>query len=189
MGFFEWVGGIRERELVSRIGSFLDSERTVLDVGCGNGSLSKRIGKEFELRVQGIDLRKPHKTGIPFKKFDGERIPFEENSFDLVLLIDVLHHIKGKESQRVLLNECFRVSKESVIIKDHFYSNFFQKQFLKLVDFSTNLHTKTSTPFEFLSFNEWQSLNPQKIFHWIHLGVPNVLLKFDIDQLSLDSGP
>ena len=173
---------LRRRQIISKLGSFIEEEKTALDVGCGSGVLSAEISTMFGMKVVGIDLREPEDKLIGFTLFDGETIPFETNSFDVVFLFDVLHHVKGKQARERLLSECFRVAKSSVIIKDHWYSNFFQKQYLKLVDFLTNFFVFVPTPFEFVEKKEWEQLDCLKINYWTSWGIPHVMLKIKKDH-------
>lgn len=170
---------LREQNIVSKFQPFLGKEKTILDVGCGTGNIAALLAKQFALEVQGIDIKTPAQSIIPFRLFNGKTIPFQDNSFDLVMLIDVLHHIKGRPNRQQLLKECLRVAKRSIIIKDHYYSNFFQNCYLKLVDFFSNVPLGIYTPFEFLPREHWESLKPVKTEYWTLFGIPNIMIKLD----------
>ena len=170
---------VRERDLMSKLSAFLSGEKRILDVGCGSGKLSKRISEEFGLRIHGIDLKEPEEKLIPFKLFDGKKVPFKDNCFDSVFLFDVLHHIKRGENRRLLLSECLRVSKNSVIIKDHYYSNFFQLQWLKLMDFFGNISSTVCIPFNFISKKQWESIPCHKSEYWVSRSIPNVMMAIE----------
>ncbi len=86
------------RELV--INTFLGSESEVLDVGCNTGYCSFEIASLAKCKVVGLDINKnmiksatslrdqyyPNlKNKISFLQGDGEKLPFEDNSFDLVM--------------------------------------------------------------------------------------------------------
>ena len=71
----------------------------LLDVGCG-------IGKYFALlkddvgSIQGVDVSDSSLTvarqrhpGIPATLYDGRRLPFPDNSFDVAYTVCVLHHV------------------------------------------------------------------------------------------------
>ncbi len=173
----EKAAEVREREIASRLAGFLAGEKSVLDVGCGSGQLALRISKELGVQVQGIDLRAPPNPGIPFKLFNGKETPFGDNSFDVAILVDVLHHVKGQSNRDRLLSECLRVARHAVIVKDHYYTNFLQRAWLKFVDTLTNIPSGVSTPFEFVSREQWETLPSQNAEYWSSFGIPNVLLK------------
>jgi ubiquinone/menaquinone biosynthesis C-methylase UbiE len=101
----------------------LQSGETVLDVGCGSGTLplvaKKRVGKTG--RVCGIDpsvpllagaRRKAAKVGLPIDFQPGgiEQIPFSDQSFDVVLSTFMMHHLPD-DLKRQGLSEIARVLK------------------------------------------------------------------------------
>lgn len=73
----------------------------VLDVGCGTGAVMQfLIKKKFE--AYGIDpseeaLKYCALKGLSVKKSSAEKIDFPENSFDIVLALDVLEHLDNPE--------------------------------------------------------------------------------------------
>jgi SAM-dependent methyltransferase len=88
------------REIIGTIfNSHLLGEKDlkILDVGCGTGALMKELGNYGE--VYGLDFSE---KAINFCKERGEKnltlgsinkIPFEDNFFDVVVSLDVLEHI------------------------------------------------------------------------------------------------
>lgn len=78
----------------------------VLDLGCGNGQNTKKAAK-FTKKVIGVDFdenllalaRKSAKSqNIVFKKIDLEKpLTFKNASFDKVLFLDVLEHLKKRD--------------------------------------------------------------------------------------------
>ncbi len=95
-------------------------EKSVLDVGCGDGFLLKKLlEKNKDVKVLGLDispiaLEKAKENGIECKLFDiTERLPFENNSFESVLLLDVLEHMF---QPKPVLKEAVRVASKYVYI-------------------------------------------------------------------------
>lgn len=125
-----WLGGIKAIEpflmpLVHECSSFLD-------LGCGGGDMlrmlsreGKRIGKD--LRLAGIDnspaivaiakKRCVNHPDIQILQADATSLPFETNSFDVVLSSTMLHHLDPAEAV-VLLQEATRVARRRVVIAD-----------------------------------------------------------------------
>ena len=78
-----------------------DDNSIALDVGCGTGRWAKYVSSKFN-SVEAID---PSDAALVASKFlkentnvrvsiaDVDRIPFHDNSFDLVYSLGVLHHI------------------------------------------------------------------------------------------------
>lgn len=94
----------------------------VLEVGAGDGSILKYLsGQDFakqyhavEISASGVEYIKSRqiKNLQSVQVFDGYHLPFEDNSFDLIILSHVLEHV---EHERMLLRELKRVAKMVVI--------------------------------------------------------------------------
>ncbi|EFC43055.1 predicted protein [Naegleria gruberi] len=89
--------------------------RNMLDIGCSEGSITAVVGTELGLskeNIHGCDVRdigKSYTTGFTFTLIseDNNKLPYESNSFSLVVALMSLHHIKNveetiKEIHRVL---------------------------------------------------------------------------------------
>lgn len=90
-----------------------DKKADILDFGCGTGVLQEQFLKRFNVNAFGIDISKDairyckKRKLTQVKLFDGKKIPFKVNSFDLVTAIDVVEHIENEmrallEIKRVL---------------------------------------------------------------------------------------
>ncbi len=89
--------------------------RSVLDVGCGTGTVLSLLSEGREVALSGIDIspemirvaKRNLKTGADLEVGDSEQLPWRENSFDLVVCTDSFHHYPNperalKEMRRVL---------------------------------------------------------------------------------------
>jgi ubiquinone/menaquinone biosynthesis C-methylase UbiE len=93
--------------------TFLDSLKTnsrVLDIGCGNG---KNILYRDDLDMIGLEYSQGlcnicKSRLLPVVQGDARNVPFEDNMFDAIIMIAVIHHINPDEHQKVL-NEIQRV--------------------------------------------------------------------------------
>ncbi|HZW81212.1 MAG TPA: class I SAM-dependent methyltransferase [Candidatus Deferrimicrobiaceae bacterium] len=125
----------------------------VLDVGCGDGLISAVLqSRRPDLIVTGIDVLPRSHTHVPVDMFDGSTIPFDDQSFDLVLFSDVLHHTADPA---ILLREARRVSRENVLIKDHNRNGLLAGARLRLMDWVGNARFGVALPYNYWSERQW----------------------------------
>jgi SAM-dependent methyltransferase len=145
----------RVRVLAQEIGSLLPRAATVLDVGCGDGRLARRL---YHLRpditIQGADVLVRPDTAIPVRAFDGAHLPFENKAVDVAMCVDVLHHTT---ELHLLLREMARVS-SLVVLKDHTREGFLAQQTLALMDSVGNARYGVPLPGNYLSCDEWHQV-------------------------------
>ncbi|MGV8877527.1 MAG: class I SAM-dependent methyltransferase [Sphingobacteriaceae bacterium] len=94
----------------------------VLEVGAGDGSILSFLDHDdFASEIYALEIAENAVEHIrnrnlknlkEAKKFDGYHIPYEDDTFDLVILSHVLEHV---EYERTLLREIQRVSRYQVI--------------------------------------------------------------------------
>src|SRR5690349_14177090 len=101
---------IRYRKYIcpfNRLLEYADGKSSVFDVGCGSGQFCSIVAQFTSVRkIMGIEiddrlLKNAREINrdfeitdkLRFAKFDGTNIPAELAEYDLVYLIDVIHHI------------------------------------------------------------------------------------------------
>lgn len=150
------VQGYRIKSLSRLITSLLQTNKRVLDIGCGDGQIDSIIKKQLpDIHIEGIELLEKDGRNIKITIFDGSHIPFEDNSFDCSLLIDVLHHTVNPIE---VLLEAKRVTNGHIIIKDHIKSGKWSEFLLKMMDKAGNERYGVPLPFNYLSKSEWNVL-------------------------------
>ena len=83
----------------------IKEKQNLLEVGCGNGVVSKHIARKYLLNVTGVDVD-PEQVqlaqggvgdmpNICFLEVDATNLPFQDNEFDIILSFGVMHHISN----------------------------------------------------------------------------------------------
>ncbi|MEL6062496.1 MULTISPECIES: class I SAM-dependent methyltransferase [unclassified Methylobacterium] len=146
----------RTRVLAEALAGLLPRNATVLDVGCGDGTIAGLCRTiRPDIHIEGIDVLVRPSTVIPVSAFDGQVLPFPDRSWDVVTFIDVLHHT---ENPGQLLREASRVARQYVIIKDHLSQNSIDRLSLSLMDWIGNAPHGVVLTYNYQSLKQWKTL-------------------------------
>lgn len=130
----------------------LTNESSLLDVGCGKGFMLFDIAQYIPgIKLRGIDISEyaiencKEETRAHIQVANAKELPFDDNSFDVVISINTIHNL-DKDECGMALREIERVSRgKSFIIVDA-YRNEEEKEKM----FQWNLTAKT-----IMSVDEW----------------------------------
>jgi SAM-dependent methyltransferase len=123
-----WVMGLfGARDAMLGIEDLVNT-KSVLDVGCGpnlnlpsteisTGSISRYVGVDFSAAFLKEARRSNPDEKFDFIECDAGLLPFADESFDVVIAAFTIHHVPHEPS--VVIDEMFRVARDSVIIFDH----------------------------------------------------------------------
>jgi SAM-dependent methyltransferase len=154
----------RAEVLAGHLGEMIPTDARVLDVGCGDGAVAKLLlQKRPDISIHGIDVLLRNNLYIPITHYDGKLIPHPDNSFDAVILIDVLHHAADPIA---LLKEVCRVTRKSIIIKDHSRDGIAAGLTLRFMDWIGNAPHGVA-----LTYDYWPARRWRKVFTELGLGV------------------
>jgi len=87
--------------------------QSILDIGCGTGLMPEILAKQehrlvgVDLRPEGLALRKSLYADFRGIQADAGNLPFKNNIFDVVLLLDILEHADDK----TVLSEVKRIQR------------------------------------------------------------------------------
>lgn len=98
-----------------------EKKLNILDIGCGGGNVVGFLSKKFpNWTITGVDVSKTALLAarskypkINFKMAGINKLPFKSNSFDVVIVLDVLEHIEG---YKAALIEVKRVMKPDSVL-------------------------------------------------------------------------
>jgi SAM-dependent methyltransferase len=143
----------RARILAEILSTQIPHGASVLDVGCGDGTISDLVMKmRPDLSIQGVEVMARPDCKINCTLFDGTLLPFPDTSFDVCVFVDVLHHSRDL---RGLLHEANRVSRDFVLLKDHLSENLFDRVTLGFMDWVGNRPYGVHLAYDFQSRAEW----------------------------------
>ncbi|WP_051244683.1 class I SAM-dependent methyltransferase [Thalassobaculum salexigens] len=146
----------RSRHLPPRLLAHLRPGQSVLDIGTSDGRLVRDLLQaEPTLDITAIDSHPRAETYIPVIEANGHDVPFADNAFDTVMLIDVLHHDLHPER---ILREAARVARGRVLIKDHYWVTALDRAVLRLSDYLGNRAYDIPLPYNYLRLEEWRDL-------------------------------
>jgi SAM-dependent methyltransferase len=149
----KFVFSRRTLVLADRLAPLFPHGAKILDIGCGDGTVDQHIlSRRPDLTISGIDLFIRPSARIPVDVFDGSHIPYEDNSFDVALFVDVLHHT---DDPTILLWQAKRVARNAIVIKDHFGDGFLAKPTLRVMDWVGNAVHGVRLPYNYWTRQEW----------------------------------
>lgn len=135
------------------------SSGKILDVGCGLGYGSKII-KNIENQITGIDVdkhsidyaKKNYGNFADFLVYDGKKIPFPDEYFNLVYSLEVIEHIDVNH-HRAFYNEIKRVLKRNgTLIISTPNRNFLPKRIMKIFGWKNLYHKYEYSLIDFEDF-------------------------------------
>ncbi|MEU7647085.1 class I SAM-dependent methyltransferase [Streptomyces huasconensis] len=97
------------------LGLIPSETRTLLDVACGTGLVTRRLAARDGLWVTGVDAT-PRMVRMAADRVpgavvlgDSRRLPFPDGAFDAVSTVWLLHLLSGPEEASTVVGECARV--------------------------------------------------------------------------------
>ncbi len=133
----------------------------VLDLGAGEGYVGEALQRQIGTEVMLADVADLNRADLPHVVYDGRRLPFEENAFDVTVLYFVLHHCADPEQ---VLREALRVSRRRVIVVESLRQNPVQHRLLRSSDRLANrlrgghVMRKQEPHLHFRTAAEWKAL-------------------------------
>jgi SAM-dependent methyltransferase len=119
---------------------------SILDVGCAEGFFTQAIAGRFGGDAWGVDLshegvvKMNRRYGLPGAAADGTRLPFPDNSFDLLLSTETIEHVVDAEA---FVDEMRRVARRYVVITTPAST---EQEFVPDFDLQEEGHVQQFTP-------------------------------------------
>ena len=149
------VAGRRVRVLAELLAPQIPAGARVLEVGSGDGRLTRLVADlRPDLAITAIDVLVRPGARFPVQPFDGRNIPYGDRDFDVVMLVDVLHHADDPGD---LLAEATRVARKHVLVKDHVLEGFLAGPTLAFMDWVGNARHGVASPHRYWTLARWRA--------------------------------
>lgn len=132
----------------------------VLDVGGGTGVMAEAMQALMPAgKVEAVDVvdRYFKNLTVATHVYDGQTLPFADNSFDAATINNVMHHVPVAIRPAVM-REIRRVVKGPVYIKDHLKASALDHVRLAVLDLMGNLPFSGMIDARYLTMPQWQRL-------------------------------
>ena len=159
----------RSDSIVGKILPYLDQNDKILDIGCGFATVARQL-QEKNYRLTGVDIKDISLyDDVRPVVYNGKKLPFADNSFDVSLILTVLHHT---DNPAAIIREAARVSKRIIIVED-LITTVYQKYLTYSMDcllnfeFFNHPHTnKTQEEWEMLFRTFGLQVKDKRIDNW-----------------------
>ncbi len=163
-----WETSLKADRTIKRIEPYIPDNQTILDVGAGVGSVACKLMRQGH-KVVCLDIDNSMiYSDIDLIIYDGVRFPFEDNHFDVAVIINSLHHC---EQPKPVLQEAVRVAKCIIVIEDTFVHplekwivaisdslgnlEFYMHNYMSISEWKEYLDAQN---FNIISFVQWQAV-------------------------------
>jgi ubiquinone/menaquinone biosynthesis C-methylase UbiE len=145
----------RARWTARHLRRFIGPNDRVLDIGAGDCRLDELLQRRVGCEIVPVDVEDFNETNLPLTLFDGKRLPFDDNSFDVVLLIFVLHHA---QDVKACLEEARRVARGSVLVFEDVTTNLWDRFLFRIFHRWLDWWEGISYPYREWSQSQWTEL-------------------------------
>ena len=173
------IGNKRAALIAQFLLPMIEGSGEIIDVGCGPAHLSYRISKLTNRKIKYLDIKKITFThpDVSVEIYDGEKLPYDESTFETCLCLFVLHHTGDPIN---ILREMKRVSYRNIIVAEDYLSS--RKYiFCEVIKDLISNFLNTKITFQYHTEDEWENMFKElelKIIKKIHFKtIQNVKMK------------
>ncbi len=152
----------RAEGIVKLFENQIPEKSRILDLGGGWGFYAEPMEKRGHQLVV-LDVVKPGYQKAPVVLYEGEKIPFGNNSFDVTFLMTMLHHVPDPKT---LLQEVYRVTRDRVIVVEDLYHHGLGRFWTQCRDRILNFEYMDH-PCQFKRREEWIELFQKQGFEYV----------------------
>jgi ubiquinone/menaquinone biosynthesis C-methylase UbiE len=152
---------LRENEIGHKLRPHLEAGMDVLDLGAGTGRISRWLATRVGIRPTLADVTEFDNRSVEFpyvRLEDPVSLPFPDRSFDAVLMLFVLHHIRRWTDQERLVSEAARVARRRVLVIEDTPGSRLERVVNLGWDWVLNLRHGVPRPFTFRTIEGWREV-------------------------------
>ena len=127
----------------------------VLDIGAGDCRVDVVLKAKIACEVTPVDILDYNRTNLPLTIFDGKRLPFADDSFDVGLFLFVLHHVEDVDA---CLAEARRVCRRHVIAFEDLNVTWWDRRTFRGFHIWLDWAEKIDKPFREWTPSQWTDL-------------------------------
>ncbi|MGH2683547.1 MAG: class I SAM-dependent methyltransferase [Actinomycetota bacterium] len=152
---------LRENEIGGKLAPYLEAGMEVLDLGAGTGQIARWLVRRVGIRPTLADVADygNRVRDLPFIGMaDPLSVPADDESFDAVIMLFVLHHMGRWQDQERLVAEAARVARRCVLVIEDTPTSRMDRWLNVAWDWLLNLRHGVPTPFTFRSPEGWREV-------------------------------
>lgn len=142
---------VRAEKIVQLFENQIPERSRILDLGGGWGFYAEPLKKRGHEHLV-LDVVNPGYQKAPVVLYDGVRIPFPDQSFDVTVLVTMLHHVPDPKA---LFKEVRRVTRQKVVVVEDLYHRALGRFWTLCRDRILNVEF-TEHPHQFRKDDEWR---------------------------------
>lgn len=142
---------LRAEKIVQLFENQIPKGSRILDLGGGWGFYAEPLKKRGHEHLV-LDILSPGYQKAPVVLYDGSKIPFPDQSFDVTILMTMLHHVTEPQA---LFKEVQRVTRQKVVVVEDLYRHSIGRLWTICRDRFLNVEFLTH-PHQFRKDDEWR---------------------------------
>jgi ubiquinone/menaquinone biosynthesis C-methylase UbiE len=149
---------LRENEIGRKLAPHLSPGTEVLDLGSGTGLISRWLAERVGIRPTLADVTDFDNRVLDFpylRMTHPFSVPVEDRSFDVVMMLFVLHHVERWDDQERLVTEARRIARRQVLILEDTPTSRLDRIMNVGWDWLLNLRHGIPKPFTFRTEEGW----------------------------------